>query len=258
MEEGNVSTITAVEAGLYLYGIIDAQDGLDVSMPGIEGGDVELIEVDGIAAVITRVGHQKIRPQRANLAVHHKLLHGLVQHQTVIPCAFGMVASSEEQLQEVLRANGDELRRQLAQFRGKAEMSLSVYWNTSNIFEFFVTTNQELKEMRDRVFRPGREPSMDERLELGKLFESLLRQCRQQHTQQVIDTLSPYCAEIRAVDPGQEQVIMKLVCLVQKDQQERFEEGIQEAARKFDDHYCFKYNGPWAAFDFVDVTLDLS
>ena len=53
-------------------------------------------------------------------------------------------------------------------------------------------------------------------------------------------------------------MIMKLVCLVQKDQQSRFEEGIQEAARKFDDHYSFKYSGPWAPFDFVDVTLDLS
>ena len=137
-------------------------------------------------------------------------------------------------------------------------MSLSVYWNTSNIFEFFVATNQELKRMRDRMFRPGREPSLDERLELGKLFESLLQQCREHHTQQVIDTLSPYCAEIRTIDPGQEQMIMKLVCLVQKDQQGRFEEGIQEAARKFDDHYCFKYSGPWVPFDFVDVKLDLS
>ncbi len=253
-----MSTLSAVETGLYLYGIIDAQDGLDVSMSGIEGGDVETVETDGIAAVTTRVGRHKIRPQRANLAVHHKLLHELVQHQPVIPCAFGMVASSEEQLEEVLRANRAELQRQLARFRGKVEMSLSVFWNTSNIFEFFVTANRELQQLRDRVFRPGREPSMEERIELGKLFESLLRQCRERHTREVIDALSPYCAEIRAVDPGAEQMIMKLVCLVQKDRQDRFEEGIQEAARKFDDHYCFKYGGPWAPFDFVDVTLDLS
>ena len=108
-----MSTITAVETGLYLYGIIDAQDGLDVSMPGIEGGDIETIEADGIAAVVTRVGRQKIRPQRANLAVHHKLLQQLVERQAVLPCAFGMVAASEEQLREVLRANRDELLQQL-------------------------------------------------------------------------------------------------------------------------------------------------
>jgi len=253
-----VSTLTAVETGFYIYGIIDARDGLDFSAPGIDGGSIYTIEADGIAAVVTRVINRKIRPQRANLAVHNKLLHELVRRQAVVPCAFGMVAADEEQLTEVLRANRDELLRQLNRFRGKVEMNLGVYWNTSNIFEFFVVTNRELKEMRDRVFRPGREPSLEERLELGKLFESQLRQCRERHTQQVIDMLSPYCTEIRAVDPGQEQMIMKLVCLIRKDQESRFEEGIQEAARKFDDHYCFKYSGPWAPFDFVDVTLDLS
>jgi len=253
-----MSTLTAVEAGLYLYGIIDARDGLDVSTSGIDGGNIETIEADGIAAVITRVARQKIRPQRANLAAHNNLLRELVEHQAVIPCAFGMIASSEEQLQEVLRANHDELLRELNRFRGKVEMGLSVYWNTSNIFEFLVDANQDLKQMRDRVFRSGRAPSMEERLELGKLFESLLQQCRERHTRQVVDTLSPYCTEIRTVDPGREQMIMKLVCLVPKDRQGRFEEGIQEAARRFDDHYNFKYSGPWAPFDFVDVTLDLS
>ena len=253
-----MSTLTAVETGLYLYGIIDARDGLDVSTRGIDGGDIETIEADGIAAVVTRVSRQKIRPQRANLAAHNNLLRSLVEHQGVIPCAFGMVASSEEQLQDVLRANRDKLLGLLTRLRGKVEMSLSVYWNTSNIFEFFVGTNQELKQMRDRVFRSGREPSLEERLELGKTFEAQLQQCRERHTQQVIDTLSPYCADIRAVDPGSEQMIMKLVCLVPKDQEGRFEQGIQEAARRFDDHYNFKYSGPWAPFDFVDITLDLS
>ena len=169
-----------------------------------------------------------------------------------------MVAAGEEQLREVLRASRGKLLGQLNKFRGKVEMSLSVYWNTSNIFEFFVAGNPELQRMRDRVFRPGREPSLEERLELGKLFESLLQECRQRHTQQVIDTLSPCCAEIRSIEAGPEPMIMKLVCLLQHDRQQCFEEGIQEAARKFDDHYCFKYSGPWVPFDFVDVTLDLS
>jgi hypothetical protein len=252
-----VSTTTAVEAGIYLYGITDARDGLAVAMPGIEGGEVETIDADGIAAVITRVSHPKIRAQRANLAVHHKLLHELAERQTVLPCAFGTVAAGEEQLRELLRSNHDELVDQLALLRGKVEMSLSVFWNTSNIFEFFVATSRELKQMRDRVFRPGREPSLKERVDLGEWFKSLLDQCRERHTQQVIDTLSPYCAEIRTVDPGQEQMSMKLVCLVHKDRQQRFEDGIQEVARKFDDHYTFKYSGPWAPFDFVDVKLEL-
>ena len=33
-----MSTINAVETGLYLYGITDAQDGLAVAMPGLKAG----------------------------------------------------------------------------------------------------------------------------------------------------------------------------------------------------------------------------
>jgi hypothetical protein len=252
-----MSNATAVETGLYVYGIIDAQDGLGFTMPGIGNGEVETIEADGVAAVVTRVGRQKIRPQRANLAVHNKLLHELVQRQSVVPCAFGLVASSEEQLQEVLRVNREQLRRLLRRFRGKVEMTLSVYWNTSNIFDFFVANNEELRTLRDRVFQPGRAPSMEEKLALGQTFESLLQKSRERHTQQVLETLKPYCSEVLAVDPGQEQMIMKLVCLIPANGEARFQEGVQEAARKYDERYCFKYNGPWAPFDFVDVSLAL-
>ena len=248
---------TAVETGVYLYGITDAQDGLPEGLPGIDGGEVETVVADGLAAIVTRVGRQKIRAQRSNLAAHHKLLHALVLRQTVLPCAFGMVASGEEQLREILRLNHDALADQLALLRDKVEMGLSAYWNTSNIFEFFVATNRELKEMRDRIFRGGREPSLDEKLELGKRFESSLEQCRERHTQQVIDALKPCCAAIRSVDPGQEQMIMKLVCLVHKDGQRRFEEGIQQAARKFDDHYTFQLQRTLGALRFRGCQLDL-
>jgi len=253
-----VSTIDAVEAGLYLYGITDAEDGLSVASPGIEGRDVEAIVVDGVAAVVTRVTRAKIRAQRSNLAAHHKILRELAQRQAVLPCAFGTVAAGEEQLQEVLRANRNELLDQLATLRGKVEMGLGVYWNTSNIFEFFVGSNRKLQEMRDRIFRPGREPSLEERLELGRRFESLLKECRQLHTQEVIEALSPYCSQIRTIDPSQEQMIMKLVCLVPQDRQDYFEGGVHAAAQKFDDRYSFKYSGPWAPYDFVDVHLTFS
>jgi hypothetical protein len=252
-----MSTLQAIQAGMYLYGITQADAGPLPALPGIDGGTVEILPVEGLAAVVTRVERKKIRAQRANLSAHHQILRRLAERHTVLPCAFGTVAAGEDQLRDFLRRNRDRLANQLKLLRGKVEMSLSVFWNTSNIFEFFVATHDELREMRNRVFQPGREPSLEERLELGKMFESLLRQCRERHMKQVIEVLSPYCTEIRSVDAGSEEMIMKLVCLVPKEDQARFEVGIQAAARKFDDHYCFKYSGPWAPFDFVDVQIEM-
>jgi hypothetical protein len=250
-------TTNAIEAGVYLYGITLAQGAVPAEVPGVENGEVEQIVEGSLAAIVTRVSLQKIRPDRSNLAAHHHVLCDLTDQRPILPVAFGTIADREERLREILRRNHDDLVAQLKRLDGKVEMGLSVYWETPNIFEFFVATHQELQALRDRLFRSGRPPTFEEKVEVGKLFESVLQQSRERHTRQVVDALSPYCAEIRAIDPGEEKTIMKLACLVERNRRQQWEDGIEVVARHFDNHYCFRYTGPWAPHNFADVDLDL-
>jgi hypothetical protein len=134
-------------------------------------------------------------------------------------------------------------------------MGLKVYWDLPNVFEYFVANHQELEEMRNRLFRRGRAPTVDEKVALGERFVALLQQARQRHTSRVKEALAAYSAEIRDIDPGEERMIMKLACLVERKRQEEWEEGVRQAAQHFDDHYRFDYSGPWAPYNFVDVDL---
>jgi hypothetical protein len=251
------TTTSALEAGLYLYGITLAPRALPAEVCGVENSGVEQIVEGSLAAIVTRVTVQRIRPQRSNLAAHHRVLGKLADQRPILPVAFGTVADGEEQLRQVLRSRQNLLLGQLNRLEGKIEMGLSVSWETPNIFEFFVATHQELEEMRNRLFRPGRTPTFDEKVELGKRFESLLHESRRRHTRQVIDALSPYCVEIRTIDPAGEKTIMKLACLVEGNRRRQWEDGIEAVARHFDHHYCFKYTGPWPPHNFADVELDL-
>jgi hypothetical protein len=248
----------ATRTGLYLYGITLHQGDVPVEVPGIDNAEVEQLVEGPLAAIVTRVADRKIRPQRSNLAAHHHVLRDLTNQRPVLPVAFGTIADDESQLREVLRKNHDTLVEQLQRLEGRIEMGLGVYWETANIFEFFVATHRELEEMRNRLFRPGRMPTFDEKMEMGRQFESLLRESRRRHTDQVVQALSPFCVEIRPLDPGEEKMIMKLACLVEKDRRQQWEDGIQEVARHFDNHYCFKYTGPWAPHNFVDIDLELT
>jgi hypothetical protein len=254
---GVATGTSATGTGLYLYGITVSEGGVPVEVPGIGNAEVEQLVVGSLAAIVTRVSIQKIRPRRADLAAHHRVLRELTDQRPILPVAFGTIAGSEARLREVLCRNHDLLVDRLRRLRGKLEMGLNVYWDTPNIFEFFVATHRELEQMRDRLFRPGRTPTLDEKVAMGKLFESLLEQNRQRHTRQVVDALSPYCVEIRTIDPGEEKMIMKLGCLVEAHRRQEWERGIELVARHFDNHYCFKYTGPWAPHNFADVDLDL-
>jgi hypothetical protein len=100
-------------------------------------------------------------------------------------------------------------------------------------------------------------PALEERLAMGKLFESLVHQSRERHTKRVTEALAPYCREIRALDCREERMVMKLACLVAKSGQQRWEEGLEATARLFDNHYCFHYSGPWAPYNFAEVDLEL-
>ena len=252
------SVATVPQTGLYLYGLTVAGLHVPVYPPGVGGARVGEIAEGRLAAVVSRVAVGNIRPQRSNLAAHHQVLRDLAARQPVLPVAFGTIVGSEEQLREVLCQNHDRLAARLDWLLGKVEMALKVFWETANIFEFFVATHEELEALRNRLFRPGRIPTLEEKLQLGKLFESLVEQSRERHTRRVVDALSPYCVEVRCLDCHEERMIVKLACLVEKGRQGQWEEGVATVARDFDNHYCFQYSGPWAPYNFAEIDLKLT
>lgn len=251
------STTVLTETGLYLYGITLAPDRATGPVQGIGGADVQLIAEDRLAAIVSRLDAGKLRPQRAHLSAHHRVLRDFAERQPVLPVVFGTLSGCEADLREILNANRDALARLLERLRGKTEMGLKVYWDLPDIFEYFVATNQELEHMRDRLFRPGRTCTLEEKVELGKRFERLLQQARQRHQAAVKRAIADCCAELRSTDPGEERMIMKLACLVERDRQQDWEDGVRQAARQFDDHYRFEYSGPWPPYSFADIDLKL-
>jgi hypothetical protein len=252
------STATAAQCGFYLYAVTPAGEAGAGCGAGVEGAEIESVEQDGLAAIVSRLGVRKLRPQRSNLSAHHRVLNELSRRQTVLPAAFGTIGTSEEEVRDMLARNREVLTDLLARLAGKVEMGLKVYWETENIFEYFVATHQELETLRNRLFRAGAHPSVEQKLDLGKLFESLIAESRARHTRRVTEALLGCSAEIIAVDPGEERMIMKLACLVERERRGEWEEGVHRAARLFDDHYRFDYSGPWPPYNFVHVDLRLT
>lgn len=184
------SIVTARGTGLYLYAIVSAEGHAAIPAGGIDGAEVQAITESGVVAVVSRLPKGPMRPQRSKLAAHHRVLRELAETHSVLPVAFGTMIEDEDDLRQVLQLNREALAGLLGRLRGKVEMGLKVFWDSPNIFEYFVATHRELEELRNRLFRPGRACTTDEKVALGELFASLLRQSRQRHTQRVVQALS--------------------------------------------------------------------
>lgn len=245
--------------GRYLYAIVDrGDDRAPLGFTGVNGGEVYVIGDDRIAAIVSDLPDKKVRPERRRLAAHHDVMRRLMADHTVLPMAFGLIADGPESVRRILRLNQEVFAEHLDRLRNKVEMGLRVTWDVPNIFEHIVSTHAELAAYRDRIFRGGRQPSQDEKIELGRAFDSLLNSDRESAIDRVRHVLDPRCDAIVANKIRDERDVMNLACLVNRDRLKEFEAGVVEAARGFDSDYAFDFNGPWPPHNFVDVNLRLS
>ena len=249
----------ALARGRYLYAIVDRSSEREpLEFHGMDDALVYAIHDGPIAAVVSDIPDKKVRPERRRLAAHHAVLRRLMVDHTVLPMAFGLIADGPESIHRILRLNREVFGEQLDRLSGKIEMGLRVGWDVPNIFEYVVSLHHELAEYRDQIFRGGRQPSQDEKIELGRYFDRFLQADRQACVDRVSRLLEPRCAEIVINKPRDEREVMSLACLVDRSRLKDFETGVVEAARGFNNDFTFDFNGPWPPHNFVEVELRLS
>ena len=248
----------AGKRGKYLYAIVGGPGKRHYGFGGINGVPVYTISNGRVAAVVSDVPNGNIRPERRHLAAQQAVLKGLLSAtDAMLPMAFGIIADGPQAIQKILTRNQEAFLKQLQQVNGMVEMGLRVSLDVPNIFEYFVNTHPELRAARDRFLGPYRNPSQEDKIELGRLFDRLLNEDREAYTEKVEEILSRYCQEIKQNKCRHEGEVMNLACLVRRATLDRFEKGVFEAAKLFDNNFTFDYHGPWAPHNFVELELQL-
>jgi len=243
--------------GKYLYGIIRTDKDETFGDIGIQGGKVYTLRYKDIAALVSDLPFVgKIKPLKANLGPHNQVIKELTRRFTVIPMTFGHIAKSEDDILRMLKLNYDEINAELERLQGKVEMGLKVFWDVDNIFEYFVKKYRELEDFRDEIFGRSSQPTRQEMIELGRLFEEKLGEEREHHTEKVIDVLRDYVLDFKVNEPIGEKMAVNSVFLIERDKEKAFEEAIYKAASLFDGNFTFDYNGPWAPYNFVELELE--
>jgi len=246
------------KSGRYLYAVVPGPVEQVYAFKGLEGKPVYTITNGKVAAVVSDLPLERLRPERRHLAAQQTVLQGLMKGTpAMLPMSFGIIAEGPKAVKRILSRNQKAFLQQLGRVAGKMEMGLRVSWDVPNIFEYFVTTHTGLRAARDRLLGPQRHPSQEDKLELGRLFDRLLHEDRELYTTQVEEALAHCCREIKRNRCRVESEVMNLACLVDREAEAAFEADVFEAARLFDNNFAFDYNGPWAPHNFVDLDLKL-
>jgi hypothetical protein len=244
--------------GRYLYAVVPGPLERTFDLSGLYGGLVYTISNGKTAAVVSDVPDDRVRPERRHLAAQQGVLRVLMTAvPALLPMAFGIIANGTKAVKRILSRNQEAFLQQLERVAWKMEMGLRVSWDVPNIFEYFVNTHGELRTARDRLLGPQGNPSQEDRVELGRLFDRLLQEDRERYLTQVEEALAHSCAEIKRNKCRVEAEVMNLACLVDRRNETAFEADVFVAARLFDNNFSFDYNGPWAPHNFVELDLKL-
>ncbi len=255
--ERHVSNRNAGRCRTYLYAVTEGAPAQTLSGVGIGGGEVYSLAAGQVVAIVSDLRKEKVLPERSHLAAHQAVLKKLLAETTPLPMSFGILADSPEAVRKMLLRNQRPLQEQLRRVAGKVEMGLRVTWDVTNIFEYFVNTHAELRAARDRLLGGHHEPTQEQKIEVGRMFEHLLNEDRDIHADEVEEILTPHCSEIVRTKCRSEREVMNLACLVGRDALAQFENSVFEAARHFDNNFAFDYNGPWAPHNFAHIDLEL-
>ena len=239
-----------------LYALCAANGEAPVyKVKGLEAAAVYAIDNGGLRAVVSDTLSPRVRPERRNITAHQTVLHFLMEQETVMPMRFGVIARNADAIKKLLETNHKSVKEHFERLKGRVEMGLRVIWDTSNIYEYFVATHPVLREARDEVWSKSNNAVRDQKVELGRLYESLRAADRKECTEKVKDVLMDYCEDIVENPVKREKDVMNLACLVDRKRMDDFAKGVFQASKLFDNVYLFDYTGPWAPHNFV--TLDL-
>jgi Gas vesicle synthesis protein GvpL/GvpF len=245
------------QSGQYLYAIVGGAQEQEWDICGIDGNAVHNITDGCVSAVASDISYPRIRPERRHLAAHRQVLKRLMEKTTLLPLRFGTITDNADEVRRVLSLNREGFLAQLERVSGKVEMGLRVRWDVPNVFGYFVNREPELRRMRDRCFDGQGQVTDEEKIEIGRLFDRLLKGEREACIRRVEEIITRCCAEIKTNHCRDEREVMNLACLVEHGASAEFEAAVMQAAGLFDDDFAFDYNGPWAPHNFVELDLEL-
>lgn len=240
---------------LYVYCISYSGITLPDGLTGLAGMPVRSVKVGRLAAVVSDIEFDVVRPERRYLSAHQAVLTKLTASADLLPMAFGMISENEEAVSTLLFDHAAVLMRELARVTGRVEMTVRLRLQNKDAFSFFVERYPELRKQRDACFSGQREPAQKELLDLGRTFEDLLIRERESKTNLAVAALSPTAVEMKTANPNDEGVLFDINFLVDREHEARFDSSVEDLAKKLGDEFLLEVRGPWPAYNFVNVSL---
>jgi hypothetical protein len=242
----------------YVYGIIPCKEPREFGAKGIGGrGDiVHTLHYRDLAAVLSDSAVKEYDNSRRNMMAHMVVLEELMRDYTVLPVRFGTVAPKPQSvIDNVLAPRYEELIGLLAEMDGRMEMGLKAFWFEEVIFKEVLDQSPSIRQLRDKLVGRSPEQTYYERIRLGEMIAAMMDHQRDTDSEIILEHLRPFVHKTVLNKTLTDRMILNAAFLVDKAQEPGLDHALQEMDVQMGKRVMFKYVGPVAPYNFVNLVL---
>jgi hypothetical protein len=238
--------------GKYIYCFIEGRVDEDPGLNGLGGyGRVYFIHHEGITVAVSDVPYMVFEPSRENAVTHEKITQHFLKKYNLVPCSFGNVFKSREDLLKFMSKTGGQINENLAKVRDKMEVGLRVFWK-KEVFNDEVETKQ-IKEMKDDLMKRPDSENYYSRIEFGKMVEEQVNRRREYYVASIYDPLAKRAVDARLNDTSNPLMVMNAAFLIYNAKEHEFDGYVDSVMKKYADRLEFSYSGPWPPYNFTSI-----
>jgi len=241
----------------YIYGIIEEPQPRRFNFSGVGDTEVYAINHQKLAAVVSDTGFEEIDPTRKNVRAHTVVQDELLKSYTLLPMGFGVIAGGKDDVLKLLEKNYHGLTRELTRLAGKVEVELKVFWDQEAMIKELQGGSEELTRLKAKI-NNAPSPIEAQRLlvEAGRLVEHIALDWKTKYADRVYTVLKGLSIDARLNNPLGVKNILNASFLIERTRESDFQKEVFKLDSQYQGKVNFKYVGPLAPYNFVNVTLE--
>jgi hypothetical protein len=218
-------------AAVYVYGVVAANAIPPIERQGVADAPVRALADGAVAALVSSLAPGELRIRRRDLLSHLRVLEDAFAATTVVPCAFGMVLSSEDAVRsEFLEPRRDDLLTLLQRLDGHEQLNLRVAYNEDVVLQEIVAADPAIAQLREQTRGLADDAGYSLRMQLGELVAAALGSARERDGQAILERLAARAADVVVEDAGED--VLKASFLVAPKQAEAFDRELERVAEE--------------------------
>jgi hypothetical protein len=254
---------------VYLYGFVPApfQGGTD-ALAGIDGRPIELVEVDGLRAVVSHVDEQEYDSAQVESRLndlswvaeqgvaHERVVAWFVDRTQILPASLFTLYTSTAALRKSAQMQGAAIRTELQRLEGLREWDLKISCDSALFGLHIAQYSDALRALDSEIAgaAPGKRYLLERKR--GDLARKEVSRVAREQAQTVLEQVRPHSREALSLPIPQsaEQlpVILHAALLVHRDQELAVLHQIAALRGEADRvGLGINFSGPWAPYRFV-------